>query len=258
MDQQYYLDCFNRGTNLYWRILGSLPGLSLHSGNIEWVMSIPRGGVERIFSIQLSSGGVNDAVDELINMIKDEEAPSGILVTPSAKPDNITQILSEKGFTVDTDTGSCMAMDLDALKNQIESDHSNIKVVRVENKETLKTWVGIVNTALFEGELFSFEQFYELFLLDNTYFYLGLYNGHPTSTCMFITDGEIATVEMVSTLKEYRKKGIGTAVVTTALQELPQIGVKTAILRAEKEAVNVYRRIGFVELCKRVVATYEL
>ena len=50
---------------------------------------------------------------------------------------------------------------------------------------------------------------------------------------------------------------MGQAVTTKALQGLSEIGVKTAILRAEKEAVSVYKRIGFSEIYKRVIASYE-
>jgi GNAT superfamily N-acetyltransferase len=257
MDKQYYLDCLDTGTKLYWYTLGKLPGMSLHTGDIEWVMSVLPDGVERIFNICIKSEYVDDALNELIYMIKSNKAPSGILITPSSKPDNIIQILCSKSFTIDYDTGSGMAMDIDSSIYQIKPAE-NIEIVRVKDKETLKTWASIVNTALFETELFTYEQVCELFMLDNTYFYLGLINGQPASTCMAITDGYIATIEMVSTLKEYRKNGLGTAVTATTLQELLNIGIKTAILRAEKEAVIMYKNIGFVEFYKRVVANYNL
>ncbi len=57
LDKQYYLDCLDRGTRLYWHTLGKARGMSLHTGGIEWVMSVPRGGVERIFNIACKSSG---------------------------------------------------------------------------------------------------------------------------------------------------------------------------------------------------------
>lgn len=256
MDKQYYLDCPDRGTKLYWHTLSKARGMSLHTGAIEWVMSVPRGGVERIFNINLPDGRANELLDELVDMIKKNEAPYGILITPSSKPDNIDEILSAKGFHVDYDTGSGMAMDISPSINKEKPD-DNISIVRVKDLDTLRIWTDIVSTALFEDNLFSIEQFYDLLLLDNTYFYLGLLNGQPASTCMTIAEGDIATVEMVSTLKEYRKNGLATAVAAKALQELPGIGVKTAILCAEKEAVNVYKRVGFKEFYKRIIASCE-
>lgn len=256
MDKQYYLDCLNKGTKLYWHTLGKVRGMSLHTGDIEWVMSVPRGGVERIFNICLSHDHVNASLDALIDMIKKGEAPSGILITPNSKPDDITKILSSKGFTIDN-TGSGMAMEINSSIDQIKFA-DNIEIILVENPEMLKAWVDIVNIALFEEELFSFEQFYDLFMFDNTYFYLGFFEGYPVSTCMTITEGDLVTVEMVSTLEKYRNNGLGTAVVTTALQEMKNIGVQTAILRSEEGAVNVYKRIGFKEFYKRIVANYDL
>lgn len=256
MDRQYYLNCLDRGTKLYWHTLGKVCGMSLHTGDIEWVMSVPKGGVERIFNISLPDNRASELIDELVVMIKRGEAPSGILITPGSKPDNIDKLLSAKGFHIDYDTGSCMAMDINSSIKNVEP-FDNISIVRVKDSDTLRIWANIVSIALFEDNLFSFEQFQDLFMLDNTYFYLGLLNGRPASTCMTIADGNIATVEMVSTLKEYRRNGLGLAVTTQALQGLSEIGVKTAILRSEKEAVNVYKHIGFVEFYKRVIASYE-
>lgn len=255
MDKQYFLDCLDKGTKLYWHTLGKIRGLTLHIGDIDWVISEPRGGVERIFNICLSKDHVEVSIDKLIDMIKIGEAPSGILITPSARPSNIAEVLSKKGFKIDYDTGSGMAMNIDPSINQLKFA-DNIEIVPIKDLGLLKTWVNIVNTALFECELFSFEQFSELYMFDNTRFYLGLFDGHPASTCMTITTEDIVTIEMVSTLKEFRKNGIGTAIVTAALQEMKNIGINTAILRAEKGAVNVYKRIGFEEFYKKVVANY--
>lgn len=231
--------------------------MTLHKGDIEWAMSDPPGGLERIFSIDLSPENAGSALDELIFMIKNNKAPSGILVTPSSKPDNIAEILSSKGFNVDYDTGSGMAMDLSPSISEIIYA-KNIQIIPVEDTDTLETWGSIVSTALFECELFSKKQFHDLLMLDNTYFYLGLLDNQPAATCMAIADGDIATIEMVSTLKEYRKKGLGTAVVTTTLKKLYETGIKTATLRSEKEAIDVYKCIGFTEYYKRIVASYNL
>lgn len=256
MKKLNFLDCLDRGLKLYWRTLAQARGMTLHTGDIEWVMSMPRGGAERIFSISLSDKEIQNSVNELINMIEKGEAPSGILITPNSKPENIDQILASAGFKVDYDTGSVMAMDLTSIK-QVELSE-NTEIVPVEDEKTLKVWTTIVNMALFEEELFSYEQFYDLLMLDNTYFYLGLFNGQPASTCMTITEGDIGTVEMVSTLREYRRNGLGRAVTTAALQGMKNIGIKAAGLRGEKEAVNVYKQIGFQEFYKRIVASYEL
>ena len=256
MNKEYYLNCIDKGITLYWHTLCKARGILLHRGDVEWAMSIPQGGVERIFNISLTDAQANERVDELIEKIKRKEAPSGILITPHSKPKDLDKILSMKGFHVEYDTGSGMALDLDESINRMKFN-KGISITPVKDIETLKVWVSIVSTALFEENLFSVEQFQDILHLDNTRFYLGLLNGQPASTCMTIVDGEIATVEMVSTLKEYRNNGLGTAITTTALQELAKTGVKTATLRAEKEAINVYRRIGFQEYYKRIIACYE-
>lgn len=61
---------------------------------------------------------------------------------------------------------------------------------------------------------------------------------------------------MVATLNEYRRRGLAAAVIRTALTDLKASSVRTVTLRAEPYAANLYRRLGFVEYCPRVVAGY--
>lgn len=121
--------------------------------------------------------------------------------------------------------------------------------------EILKHWVNIINTALFECEIMSFEQFYDIYNLDNTHLFIGLYNDVPASACMTIHEDYIADLDMVATLKEYRNKGLATAVINKAIVNLHNHGIKTVSLRAEPDGINLYKKIGFREYCKRVVAS---
>jgi predicted GNAT family acetyltransferase len=72
---------------------------------------------------------------------------------------------------------------------------------------------------------------------------------------MTITEDDTSVLEMVATLKEYRRKGYASALISRALMDLQQKGIKTISLRAEADGVGVYKKLGFKECFKRIVAS---
>ena len=132
---------------------------------------------------------------------------------------------------------------------------NNITALKITNNEELRTWLNIVNIALFECEIVSFEQIYDVCNLHNTSFYLGLFDGKPATACMTITEGDTSVLEMVATKREYRRKGLAKAVINRALLDLKQNGILTTSLRAESEGIGVYKKLGFKDCFKRIVAS---
>jgi ribosomal protein S18 acetylase RimI-like enzyme len=159
-----------------------------------------------------------------------------------------------KEFAIDT-SGLCMAMDLSALQ-VLRPKEDNMRAMLVEEADALGEWVKIVNVALAGRKLMSFAQFEDIYCLENTRFFLGCLGDTPAAASMTLRDSEMATLEMVATLNEFRYRGLGTAVTLAALQDLQSFGVKTVTLRAEPDGINLYKRVGFQEICNRVVASY--
>ncbi|WBW95633.1 GNAT family N-acetyltransferase [Oceanirhabdus sp. W0125-5] len=254
MDRGYYFDCIDTAITLYWRALGSARNMQLYTGDFEYVKSVDGKGPERIFNINISSEKIAKQLDDIVNKIRGKEIPDSFLITPNTKPANLVDLLVQRGFEVDT-SGLCMAMDLCDLKsNKMSSD--KIEVREVKDDKSLKEWVHIINTALFQSEIMSFEQFYDIYNLDNTRFYLGLFEGVPVSACFTIYDGIFGDLDMVATLKNYRNKGLASLTIDRALRDLDDLGVKTVSLRAETGGIELYKKIGFKEYCKRVSVSY--
>lgn len=255
-DKQYYFDCITKAINLYWRTLGKARDMEIHTGDIEYVMSKSRRGPERVFNVRLPSETADQLINEIITNIKDGVIPDSFLITPNTTPDNLTEILVQKGFSIDT-SGLCMAMDLADLQC-FQYNSEIIQVSIVEDIDDLRKWTDIINIALCGCEIMSFEQFYDIYCHDNTQFFLALYDGIPAAVSMTIIEDDIATLEFVATLKEYRNKGLGTLVAASALEYLQKNSIKTVSLRAEPNAINLYKKLGFKEFCKRVVASCNL
>ena len=54
----------------------------------------------------------------------------------------------------------------------------------------------------------------------------------------------------VHVLEEFRRRGIGTALVQAALRQAQRLGHTAAVLGASGMGLSVYARLGFCEVCK--------
>jgi ribosomal protein S18 acetylase RimI-like enzyme len=170
-----------------------------------------------------------------------------------SSPADLADRLAAQGLRIDTD-GVCMCLDLAGYAPAPPAG-DEIAVVAVTDADQLAVWSAIVNAALFGGELIRADQFADLLPLPGVHFYLGLYGGTPVTTCMTIHRGDTAVLEMVSTLAAYRRRGVVGAAICRALADLCALGVETISLRAEMDAVSLYRRLGFRDCFPRVVAS---
>jgi len=127
----------------------------------------------------------------------------------------------------------------------------------VTGKWRLADWLRIVRKVLYGGRIVTLAQYSDVLRLDNTHFYLGFSGHKPVTACMTITQGDTSVLEMVATLPKYRRRGFASALINQALIDLRQQGVKTVTLRAEADGVSVYKRLGFHECFKCVVASYD-
>lgn len=251
----YYGNCVEKAISLWWTTLAKARGMSLiEEKDIKYV--IPEGGAhvkgpKRIFQSHFGLD-VYERLTAIISGIGAGKIPGCFLITDQTRPTNLPEILKDMGFTIDV-SGLCMVMDL-ASTDFSQDIPDCIRMVRVSDSEHLTQWSDIVNTALIGHEIMSTDQFNDIYKLDNTRLYMAYYNDIPASACMTIFENDLATLEAVSTLPEYRRRGLATSLIRKALSDLLKVGVRTVSLRAESDGISVYRKIGFTVHCKRSVA----
>jgi GNAT superfamily N-acetyltransferase len=249
---RYYLDCIDKGICLYWRSLGKARNMEIHAGDIEYVLSTPRGGPERIYRVSLAPETAEQRIAEIGAGIRAGSLPNGMLITPASTPENLVALLVRHGFSIDT-ADPCMALDLCNLRKPSPTDEA-IQVFTLTDDTRLRQWADILNVALCGSEIMRYEQLHDLYDLNYATFFMALYEDVPAAVSMTLREGDTATLEFVATLKEQRHKGLGRAVVGAALRHLRDAGIVTVTLRAEQDGIRLYQHMGFMEICKRTVA----
>lgn len=68
--------------------------------------------------------------------------------------------------------------------------------------------------------------------------------------------GDTASIEFVSTLPAFRKQRAAFTANLAALHTLRQTGVKLVTLRSSKEAIPLYRKLGFQPYYEQVLLSY--
>jgi ribosomal protein S18 acetylase RimI-like enzyme len=251
MDTAYALRAIDEGICLWWRTIGSARGFARHTGDIEWVASESRKGPERIYNVRFAPEDAERRADEIAAAMRDGTLPRGMLLTKLSTPEGATELFARRGLRIDA-SSPCMALNLAGFAPA--PAEGSIRTAVVDGAEGLRAWVGIVNRGLFGCELFTMEQYEDMYTLGNTSFHLACIGGIPASACMTVR-GATATLECVATLPEYRRRGLGAAVTSRALERLKELGVDTVTLRAEPDGVNLYKKLGFIEYCKRIVVS---
>ncbi|ATB26718.1 GNAT family N-acetyltransferase [Melittangium boletus] len=80
--------------------------------------------------------------------------------------------------------------------------------------------------------------------------FLGSVDGRPVATSSIYLDGKGgAHIFDISTLAEVRHRGFGSAITHFSLAFAHGLGARRGALQAAPDGVNIYRRIGFRELC---------
>lgn len=246
-------DCV-RGIDISWMTWGKMPGENMTLGDINYLKSENDKGFERIFAVNIERD-IDFSVRQMISSIKKGILPDSILITPNTKPSNLADILYHKGFLIN-DSNPCMLLRMEDFQPNFDQS-VDLQIIDVTNKKQLSDWLNIVNEALFGCKLVTLEQFNDILSLDTVRLYLGLVKHKPVCICMTIVEGDSSVLEMVATLKNHRRKGYATKLISKAILNLKQLGIKTISLRAEADGVSVYKQLGFYECFKRILATYD-
>ncbi|MEO9870230.1 GNAT family N-acetyltransferase [Ekhidna sp.] len=142
-----------------------------------------------------------------------------------------------------------MALDLKDYQSISDEKYENIKSVK--DSKTLATYANIIAknwTPADQNILSYYEKTVNYYLDPDNGIQLLIYyhDGQPVSCVeLFPSDSKTVGFYGFATLEKYRGMGIGTTLLTFALNMAKDLGFKNAILQGTKDGLNIYMKFGF-------------
>lgn len=194
---------------------------------------------------RLSANELDNALSHFISNKKD----FCLWVNEENLNDKVKQKLTDHSLSVQNEEIG-MSLDLSQYTSIQQAMHENIKIVStvamVEDYALViaKNWTPTDTNVLKYYKLTAHD-----YLEHKGIFLLTYYHQQtPVSTVeLFATDIETIGLYGFATLEEYRGQGLGSALMTYALNMVKALGYKTAILQATEDGIGIYKRYGFKE-----------
>lgn len=204
----------------------------------------------RVFDYKTPNNDKIDATGQVKSIIDSyrERGVKCVWHTYSHTQDEIvTETLKSNGFILGG-TMSGMAVHLE-VKVINQSNVPGLRIVTVHTDEELEMFkrVFVAEYGL-PDELAN--AFTEVFAYDpegQMKYFLAYLNDVPVGTAMTFSTGEVTGIYTVATLKEFRTRGVGGALVGHALHDMQVAGATLAILQASSMGQTIYRKHGFEE-----------
>jgi GNAT superfamily N-acetyltransferase len=170
---------------------------------------------------------------------------------PSTRPGDLGDRLLRIGFFLEPAYG--MAADLGHGTSGVVRTVP-IALDRVRDRPALRQWSRVLCDAFGAPQSFgaAFAEMAEgIGLEDASPFrhYLASVDGDPVATCSLYLGAGVAGIYDVSTLPDWRRRGIGAAITRFAMADARDQGYRMAILHASNLGIGMYRSLGFEELC---------
>jgi ribosomal protein S18 acetylase RimI-like enzyme len=167
-------------------------------------------------------------------------------------PANLREILLGGGWKyAGAEPG--MAVELRALRNTEVPD--GITIREVTSAGDLEIWTGTLAQGFGEGPMeaaWAGEVFGRIGLTGESGWrhYVAFKDGRSVATASVLTSCGVAGLYFVMTVPEQRRSGIGSAITVAALTSASPRGYRVGVLQASDMAKDLYRRLGFREVCR--------
>ena len=242
------VDVIEENLREFWSNWGRAQRSELYAGPdlVRLYTGVPIAFCNGVSCARFSPTTIDALIAETIAYYSARDATWEWLVRPDASPGSLENGLIAHGLQPrGEDIG--MAIDLRNLREDLPRIN-NLRLVDVDDDETLKQWTITMMQGFESPELYSAFIELERFLgcADPSYRrYLGLLDGRPVSTSALLLGGRAAGIYCVATLPAARGMGIGAAITLHTLREANAQGYAIAVLQATSMGRPVYRRLGF-------------
>lgn len=174
-------------------------------------------------------------------------------VFPRAKTAETIQLLKSSDYTYLLSM-PCMLADVSKLPSK-KPRKTSLTIRQVGSRQDLALWkeVTFAGFDFPQSDRASYDRFTGAFPLDpgsSQKVFLALDGGKPVAASLLFLAGDAAGLYFITTLGDYRRRGIGRELVLATLQHARAAGARFASLQSSPDGMSVYEKAGFKECCR--------
>lgn len=238
-----------------WMALEVHPRVEIYAGEdlTQFVSGVPFPLCNGIFQARLNPEGIDDAIEEALQIFRERKLPGLWWVGPSSSPEDLESRLQRHGLAAAGNVVG-MAADLSMVADSL-SFPEGISLAEVTDETLLGQFFHPFST-VFSIPPFAADFFREAYRglgfepqtpLRN---YVAFHEGRPVASASLFLEAGAAGIYNVAVLPEFRRKGIGKAMTLRAIEDAKTSGYGIGVLHAMEGADALYRSIGFQEYCR--------
>lgn len=214
---------------------------------------LPSDTFNKILRARLAAEDAGTRIRAAAGHFREKDLPFTWWAGPLSQPDELPRLLADEGLrAAETELG--MAAFRESLPARIDLP-DGLEIRRVTDAEALGHFARI-NAANWDppdpavGEFFHRAAPLLLRRGCPMRLYAGYLRGEPAATAELFLGGGAAGIHMVSTLRTFRRRGIGIAMTWHCASEGLRAGQETVVLQASSDGAPVYARLGFQAVCE--------
>ncbi len=191
-------------------------------------------------------------INQIKNKYKDLKLHFWWWVYPCGQSATTNEALQNEGLNY-LESIPCLALEVITI-NHTMTRCNDIEISFVKDEKELKMW-GDISFTGFEMPLETrmkynkFVMSFDISARSPQKLFVAYFMGQPVATSLLFLHGDNAGVYFVTTLPEYRNKGIASALILNSIKYTKTAGYKYCILQSSKDGLAVYKRAGFQECC---------
>jgi len=214
---------------------------------------LPTDTFNKILRTRLSMNSADRRIEQALEHFRAAQRPFAWWLGPLSAPPGIASTLEQHGLRpAESELG--MAVRLDHVPASHELPHG-LEIRSVSTREQLDEFCSIqaANWDPPDPAVHGFFTQAADILLDPDCamrLYVGYLNGEAAAASELFLGGGAAGIHMVSTRREFQRRGIGLAMTWHAATEGARAGMEYAVLQASDQGAPVYTRLGFEAICE--------
>ena len=205
----------------------------------------------RILKTNLSTEEIDQKIQETIEYFESKSLPFVWQVDPQSRPHDLADRLEKAGLVRREGTG--MAIEIENLV--VPQEPERFRYERATSSKKIEEYAKLLPKAYGMPEFgwdFLTGCITKIGVVEDFQHYIGYLDDKPVGTSSIIYAVGVAGLYNVSTLPEARGNRVGSVMSAIPFADAADKGFKIGILHSTEMGYNVYKRLGFQEICKLI------